>query len=95
MSEITVTLRYYNIIKDAVGCAGETLALPAGTTPTEMIVFLCQRYPHLRPIALRADGGLSPHLRVFLNGQVARPQHLTSSLCDGDEVMLFPAIGGG
>ena len=95
MSEITVTLRYYNIIKDAVGRASETLALPAGTTPIEMVVSLCQRYPHLRPIALQADGGLSPHLRVFLNGQVARPQHLTRSLCDGDEVMLFPAIGGG
>jgi MoaD family protein len=95
MGEITVTLRYYNIIRDAVGCAGETLALPSVTTPTEVIVSLCQRYPHLRPIALRADGGLALHLRVFLNGRVARPQHLTSPLRDGDEVMLFPAIGGG
>ncbi|MDY7040495.1 MAG: MoaD/ThiS family protein [Chloroflexota bacterium] len=95
MSEITVTLRYYNIIKDAVGRASETLELPAGTTPTDVIVSLCQRYPHLRSIALRPDGRLAPHLRVFLNGQVARPQHLANPLSDGDEVMLFPAIGGG
>lgn len=92
---ITVSVRYYNIIRDAVEQGEEELTVPAGTTPERLVRLLCERYPRLRAIALRPDGALAPHLRVFVGGKLASRELLSAPLGDGDEVLLFPAVGGG
>jgi molybdopterin converting factor small subunit len=42
---------------------------------------------------LVADGGLDPKFRIFVNGNVS--SSLSTTLADGDEVLLFSIIDGG
>jgi molybdopterin synthase sulfur carrier subunit len=85
---ITVTVRYFARLREALGVATEPIELPAGASNVDA----------LRE-QLRARGGawaveLAPGraIRVAVNQEMAEPG---SPLRDGDEVAFLPPVTGG
>jgi molybdopterin synthase sulfur carrier subunit len=88
-SPVVVRLVYLARLREALGGANETLALPAGAPATVTAVL----------DALRSRGGafaaeLAPGraVRIAINHEMAKPG---DALRDGDEVALFPPVTGG
>ena len=93
---ITVTVRYHNLLRRVTGVAEETITLPASTSLRDALEHLAQRHgPTLREMLFEPEGGVSVHLAVFRNRQLARPDQHDAPLTDGEELMLFPALSGG
>jgi molybdopterin converting factor small subunit len=93
---ISVTVRYYNILRQRAGLDCERLELPKGSEVGAAVRGLASHHgPALAEMLLSPDGEISPHLVVFLNQQLVFPGRHAPSLADGDELKLFPAISGG
>ena len=93
---ITVTVRYYNMLRLHAGLASERLELPEGTEVAAAIGQLAERHgPAFAGMLLSPSGGLASHLVVFVNQQLVFPGGPAPPLADGDELKLFPAISGG
>jgi molybdopterin converting factor small subunit len=65
----------------------------SGTTLTEMIKDLDERYPGIRFRMVNERGALRPHVRIFVNGTIAHK--LTVPVCDTDEIVILQALSGG
>jgi molybdopterin converting factor small subunit len=85
---VKVCVRYLSAIRDKTGKRVDELALPEGSTLTEVSAWLLQSYGIVAP---------GPALMSTLNGfgwnQV--PQGLATELHEGDEIALFPLLSGG
>ena len=102
---ISVTVRYHNLLLRIAGVAGETISLPAGAPVPgpgtgaslhDALERLAQRHePPLRKMLFEPEGDISPHLAIFCNRRLVRPDQHDAPLADGDELMLFPAVAGG
>ncbi len=79
-----ITLRYFAIIREAVGAESESRDVPEGTTAADVAADLGVRYPRLAPL-LRA-------VPVMVNAEYA---DRTAPLGDGDEVAFIPPVAGG
>jgi len=64
-----------------------------GRSLDELFADLDRRYPGLRFRVVDEQGGLRPHMRVFVNG--AQVRELAISLAPTDEVQLIQALSGG
>lgn len=93
---ISVTVRYYNMLRLHAGVASERLDLPEGTDVAAAISHLAEKHsPAFAGMLLSPDGGLASHLVVFCNQELVFPGDPAAILTDGDELKLFPAISGG
>jgi molybdopterin converting factor small subunit len=93
---IRVQVRFFNVLRDAAGRAGDTLSVPPDTSVRALVTeVIAPRNPQLAGILLGSHGDVSPYTRVFVNGALTRDKDLGTLLHDGDEVRIFPAIAGG
>ena len=93
---ITVSVRYYNMLRHRTGVERETIALPSGTVLRAALECLADRHgPHLREMLFAPEGSVVSHLVIFRNRKLVLQDQHHLSLADGDELMLFPAISGG
>jgi MoaD family protein len=93
---ITVTMRYYNMLRLHAGLAEERVELPAGTEVGDAVRLLAERHGGaFAGMLMAADGEPASHLVVFVNEQLVVASEYVRPLADGDEVKLFPAISGG
>jgi len=88
-TELRVKLVYLARLREAFGCAAETLVLPAGAAPTVAAIL-----DHLR-----ARGGAFAHelapgraFRVAVNHAMAA---VDAKVQAGDEVAILPPVTGG
>jgi len=81
---ITVRVRAFAALREALGVQETTISLPAGADVRALLAALAARYPQAR-LAERRFG-------VALNRNYAPP---TAILADGDEVALIPPVSGG
>jgi len=79
-----ITLRYFAMIREAVGAESESRDVPEGTTAADVAADLGMRYPRLAPL-LRA-------VPVMVNAAYV---DRTAPLGDGDEVAFIPPVAGG
>lgn len=84
-----ITVLYFARFREKLGKDRELLALPPGTPATVQML--------LHELSLRGDVwaellGSGQGVLVAVNQAMATPD---SSLCDGDEVAIFPAVTGG
>lgn len=68
----------------------------AGSTVSELITNILERYPTLRPHLLDAKGDLRRHFNIFVNGVHLRDLNgLATPLTSGDTVILMASAAGG
>lgn len=79
-----VTIRFFATLRDHAGIERATLELPSPATLATVTETLLERFPALR-------AGLATAV-VALNGEFADND---APITDGDEVAIFPPIGGG
>lgn len=93
---IQVCVRYYNVLRDMAGHSEEMRAIPAGTSLRTLLRDgVARDHPAIGDILFPQAGRISPYTRIFWNGTVAGEHDLDRCLQDGDEIRVFPAIGGG
>jgi len=81
---MSVQVRYFAALREAVGRDGETLPLPVGTTVEQTRSLLVERYPALST--------LLPRCAFAINRSYAPVEAV---LQDGDELAFIPPLGGG
>ena len=85
MSEtITIRVRAFAALREALGTGEAALTLPAGTDVAGLVTALAAKYPDARLPARR--------FTVAVNRAYAPPDRV---LADGDEVALIPPVSGG
>jgi molybdopterin converting factor small subunit len=65
----------------------------SGNTLAQVLADLDRRYPGIRFRMIDEQGGLRPHVRIFVNGEKARDLDL--ALDPSDEVQIVQALSGG
>jgi MoaD family protein len=74
---------------------GESMAEVEGDTVGEVLDSLYERYGELRS-RIAEDGGLRRFVNVYVGGEDIRfLDGLDTSVEDGDEVTILPAVAGG
>lgn len=67
-----------------------------GATVAELLETLGGAYPGVHQRVVDELGSLRPHVNVFVNGENIRHlDGMATSIGEGDEVWLLPAISGG
>jgi molybdopterin converting factor subunit 1 len=80
----TITLRYFAIIREAVGAESEERTVPDGTTAADIAAALSAQLPRI--------AGLLRTSPVMVNAAYADADQI---LRDGDEVAFIPPVAGG
>ena len=92
-SPMAVTVKIPTQLRAATD--GESSAEVAGSTVGEVLDSLYERYGELRS-RIAEDGGLRRFVNVYVGGEDIRfLDGLDTSVSDGDEVTILPAVAGG
>lgn len=81
---MNITVRYFAIIREMLGCTVENRELADGTTVGQLFDELAAQHPRLER--------MRPVTMVMVNKAYVSPDHL---LQDGDEVAMIPPVSGG
>lgn len=84
MSTVTITVRYFAILREHLGKSGETLTVPAGTTSGAIYTMVTTDHPRL--------ASLKRSIMLMVNQEYVRSEHV---LADGDELAFIPPVSGG
>ncbi len=95
MSEIRVTVRFFNILASYAGTKKIEVSFPDGATLQRVIDHLVQTgSQELRQILVN-NGKFNQYLKIFHNEQLVSNNELERPIKEGDEILIFPAIAGG
>jgi MoaD family protein len=90
---MAVTIKIPTQLRAATG--GEATAQVDGSTVGEVLDSLYERYGELRD-RIAEDGGLRRFVNVYVGGEDIRfLDGLDTSVSDGDELTILPAVAGG
>jgi len=91
-----VKVRAFAALHDLIG-GSVVLELPEGSTVRSLLEELARRFGRaFREAVLDEGGGLAKFVKVLVNGRdIDFLSGLDTALEDGDEVFLFPPVGGG
>lgn len=81
---ITISLKYFAILREQLGASEASLELPEGTTAGEIYPIVTGDQPRL--------AGLQRSIMLMVNEEYVGPEH---PLQDGDEVAFIPPVSGG
>jgi len=90
---MSVCLRLLALLADRIDGVS-SVAVPARTV-RDALRALTTRYPELRALVLGKNGTINQMMVVFLNNKQLSSGQLASSVGDGDEIEIIPAIEGG
>lgn len=93
---VTVTLRYFASVREALGMSDEK-AQVAGGKVIDVLRWLATHHAgRLVPTVVDADGRLRKEYRLLHNGKVCLSAAMgREKISDGDEVVLMPPVAGG
>jgi molybdopterin synthase sulfur carrier subunit len=88
------TVRIPPVLRGAVGGAKQVSA--QGSTLTEVLDDLFQRFPGVKEQVVSPEGGLNTFVNVYVNDQDVRfLKGLDTPVGPNDTVVLLPAMAGG
>ncbi|NPV70223.1 MAG: MoaD/ThiS family protein [Firmicutes bacterium] len=91
-----ISLKFYNLVHEVAGTAGESLEVDQVTPWGEVIHSACAKFgPEFRSLVMPSPGTLGPQVRILLNGRILLDDDLERPVGDGGEVVFFSAISGG
>jgi MoaD family protein len=96
MKMVTVTLRYFASVREALGMSEEK-AHVKGVKVIDVLRWLAaNHFDSLVPLVMDADGRLRDEYRLLHNGRVCPSAELgREKISEGDEVVLMPPVAGG
>ena len=90
-------VNFYATFRQIVGGKTVDISIPAGSTISELIEAIVERFPAMRSELLNQDGELYGHVHVIVNGRnvpfLEDTQETVLSI--DDSLDIFPAVGGG
>jgi len=89
---VTVELRFYAHLRDAVGAKRLRREYPAGTTVGEVLEAVVEEFPALEPHVFDDDGTVSDTFVVRLGGE---PADLGRTVEPGDSLAVMAQVVGG
>lgn len=92
---IVVTIQYHNIFRRGARLNEERVRLPAESSVADAVHQLSTAHAPLRSLLLTAEGQIASHVVVFRNHKLVTHDQFDTTLDDGDELKLFPAVSGG
>jgi len=81
---VSITLRYFAILREHLGTSQATLDVPMGTTSGEVYALVTANHPRL--------ASLQRSVMLMVNQEYVRSEHV---LEDGDELAFIPPVSGG
>lgn len=88
--KVSIKVRLFASMRDYAGVKDADVE---GKNVGEVLDSLVNAYPQLKPQIFKEDGDILPHVRVLLNGIAI--SDLDTELKMGDELAVFPPVGGG
>ncbi len=94
MSSTTALVRLPTVLRPQAG--GNTTVNAEGETVGEVLSTLVSTYPGLGPTILDDDGDVRKFVNLYVNDEDIRfLDQLDTTVADGDEVAILPAVAGG
>ena len=94
-SEITVNVKYFNLIRDITGIEEDVVILDASSTLRDLLGCLKLMHGESFSRYLFSDGGsLRPYISIVRTG-VSGNIHIDSELYEKDELYIFVVLSGG
>ncbi len=89
-------VNFFATLRPLVGVKEAEVELQAGDTVGNVLEKLTAEYPALRGRVLDDDGNLQSSINVLVNGRSIRfLDGLDTAIEEGDQLALFPPVGGG
>ncbi|MDG5761043.1 MoaD family protein [Natronococcus sp. A-GB1] len=89
-------LRYFAMIREAVGERTTTREFDSGTTVRDVLATLEDDHPDLEGTLLANDGAVARSITVLRNGtNVTHFEGGATELADGDTLSITPPVTGG
>lgn len=94
---VNLEVSFYAGLRQAVGQKTADFSFPTALTVEELVQEIVLRYPELNAELTGIQGDLLPHNNYLINGRDVRflDGKFDRLLKDGDQVSIFPAVGGG
>lgn len=94
MSSTVALVRLPTVLRPQAG--GNTTVNAEGDTVGEVLTALVSAYPGLGPTILDDEGGVRKFVNLYVNDEDIRfLDQLDTSVAEGDEVAILPAVAGG
>ncbi len=91
-----VKVKLSNLLRQFSQLQGEPEVFEVtGSNPLECLRVMVERYPSMRQWVYDKEGKVLGLMQFFVNGEKLPADELTTPLRDGDELLIFFAIGGG
>ena len=88
--KVSVKVRLFASMRDHAGVKDADVQ---GKNVEQVLDSLVNAYPRLKTQIFKEDGDILPHVRVLLNGIAI--SDINTELKKGDELAVFPPVGGG
>jgi molybdopterin synthase sulfur carrier subunit len=89
-------LRFFSTIRQLVGKKEIEIRVDAPDTIRNVLEKLAVEHPALKESILDNDGNLYDSILVFINGRnIKFLDGLNSTIKEGDQLAIFPLLGGG
>jgi len=93
---VPVSVRLPTILRSHTGGAGTVEIDAAGSTVGAVFAALTEQYPGLSGQIITTDGNLHKFVNVYKNDDDIRYLgQLDTTVADGDELVIIPAVAGG
>ncbi len=90
-------VNFFATLRDIVGNKSFDFDLEHGVTAKELLDAIVTRFPAMKKELIGPDGRLYGHVHFFVNGRDVQflEDDLETKIMPGDEITVFPAVGGG
>jgi molybdopterin synthase sulfur carrier subunit len=90
-------VNFYATLRDITGGKEIDIPVEPGITARDLLQAIITRYPAMEKELLQPDGRLYGHVHLAINGRDVQflADDLDTVIDPGDEISVFPAVGGG
>jgi sulfur-carrier protein len=90
-------VNFYATLRDITGGKEIDIPVEPGITARDLLHAIITRYPAMEKELLQPDGRLYGHVHLAINGRDVQflANDLDTLIDPGDEISVFPAVGGG